>query len=265
MGIGYFALLLYRSSCPETKKLPYKIIIIGATSGIGAALARECVKRDAIIGITGRRQSLLVDLKDELGDNVFIQPMDIAQPEQAQQQLIELIHTMQGMDILIVNAGIIDPHLDWQSQKRVVDVNVTGFLAMVSVATEYFIQKGIGHIVGISSFTALRGISTAPVYSASKAFESNYLDGLRARFNKMDGQIYVTDIQPGLINTAMTQNPTVAQPDFTNRWGATPEQAAKEICNAIECKRKHVYITKRWRVIAWLFKVLPDSIFHKIF
>lgn len=242
-----------------------KIIIIGATSGIGASLVRECVNRGFIVGATGRRIELLNALKSELKEKIYIEQMDVAQSEQAQKQLRKLIHDMGGMDILVVNAGVLNGSLEWQKQKAIIDVNVLGFVGIISAATDYFIQKKSGHIVGVTSLLALRGSAVSPAYSASKAFESNYLDGLRARFKKLQIPIYVTNIQPGLINTAMTQDGTVANPEFTTKWGASPEQAAREICDAITARKEHAYITWPWRFVAWLFKLWPDWVFYRVF
>lgn len=241
-----------------------KVIIIGATSGIGKAMAQEFIKRGYFVGITGRRQGLLAQLQQELGPRCYSRFMDSTVIEQAQTTLQELITSMGGMDICVVNAGVATSKLDWESQKRVIDTNVTGFAAVVTSAMNYFMQKGSGHIVGISSFTALRGIGNIPTYSASKAFESHYLDALRARFATMNLPIYVTDIQPGLINTAMAQDPTVAKPEFTARLGSSPHDAAAEICDAIERRYAHAYVTKGWFLVAWAFKLLPECIFNKL-
>jgi short-subunit dehydrogenase len=247
-----------------------KVIIIGATSGIGQATAKEFARRGYTVGITGRRTQRLQLIKDEIGDNLYIQSMDIGKPEEAQQQLRDLINQMGGVDVIILNAGTGTMGLNWQQQKKIIDVNVLGFVAMASAATEYFLAQGKGHIVGVSSIAGLRGISSSPAYSASKAFVSNYLDGLRARFKKMNASIIVTEIQPGLVGSKIPDpdsdwsvvDPALSK--ITNLLRAMPEKAAVQICDAIEAQRDHAYITKRWRFIAWIFKVLPDFLFNRI-
>jgi short-subunit dehydrogenase len=259
------ACFYWYGSFVEKPKLGSKIIIVGGTSGIGAALVRECVKRGYIVGVTGRRIDVLRDMKVELNNAIFIQCMDISFPEKAQEELIQLIHEMGGMDIIVVNSGTMNARLDFQSQNNIVKVNVVGFMAMASAALEYFMKKGSGHIVGISSCVASRGIKTSPAYSASKAFVANYLEGIRARLRSLNVPLYVTDIRPGLVNTAMTQDPTIAKRYFTALCGATPEAAAREICDAIEQRKSCAYVTKSWKILGRLLQILPDCIFHGIF
>ena len=113
-----------------------------------------------------------------------------------------------------------------------------------------------GHIVGISSVAAIRGSGNEPAYNASKAFQSNYLQGLRQKFHKLKLPVAVTDVQPGFVDTAMAQGEGLF-------WVAPPEKAAQQIFNSIRKRRKHVYVTRRWRLIAWLLKILPDSLYDR--
>ncbi len=241
-----------------------KVIIIGATSGIGEALAKEMAKRGAIVGLTGRREHLLHTIAKEIPSPTYVQQMDIAKTQEAQTQLKELIKEMGGVDIIVINAAVGNCDLAWEKQKEIIDINVLGFTAMASVASDYFIEKGSGHLVGISSIIALRGSSAAPTYSASKAYVSTFLHGLRGRFVKLNKPIYVTTIEPGLVYTAMRGacDPSQEPSDF---WRATPQEAARQIADAIEQKREHAYVTKRWRLIAWFIKSIPDFLFYKLF
>ncbi len=163
------------------------------------------------------------------------------------------------MNLIVINSGVgfINPDLNWEQEKEIIDVNVSGFVAMANSAFKYFYKQKSGHIVGISSIAALRGGDSDPAYNASKSFVSNYLQGLRKKISKLKIPIIVTDIKPGFVDTAMVKGKTLF-------WVASPEKAALQICNAIKQKRKHAYITKRWRIIAWLMKFLPDWIYNKI-
>jgi short-subunit dehydrogenase len=199
----------------------------------------------------------LTAIQKEIGNKLYARYMDVARPDEARALLQSLVHEMGGVDIVVVNAGTGTFNMSWQAQKQILDVNVIGFTAMVTAAAEYFTQKGEGHIVGVSSIAALKGFAQAPAYSASKAFESNYLEGLRGQFKKKALPILVTTVEPGAVDTAMYKG--------TDFWRATPEKAAEQICDAIENGKEHVYITKRWRLVAWIFKLLPTPIFHKIF
>jgi short-subunit dehydrogenase len=108
----------------------------------------------------------------------------------------------------------------------------------------------------ISSIAAIRGSGAAPAYAASKAFMSNYLEGLRIKAFKTGLPIVVTDIQPGFVDTAMAQGQGLF-------WVAPPNTAALQIYKAIERKAKHAYVTRRWSIIGWLLKALPDFLYYR--
>jgi short-subunit dehydrogenase len=235
-----------------------KAIVIGATSGIGKELAKIFSQNDYIVGLAGRRTHLLDELKNELLNNSFAKHIDISKTDKAIKQLEELIAEMEGVDIIVISSGVgyVNKDLQWSPEKETIDVNVSGFSAMANVAIHHFLSKGFGHLVGISSIAALRGDGDAPAYNASKAFVSNYMEGLRKKVIKLGLSITVTDIQPGFVDTAMAKGDGLF-------WVAPPPKAAQQIYNAIERKRKHAYITKRWRLMGWLMKVIPEFIYNR--
>lgn len=236
-----------------------KAIVIGATSGIGKELAKIFSQHGYIVGLAGRRTHLLDELKNELPNNSFAKHIDISQTDKAIKQLEELIAEMEWADIIVISSGVgyVNKDFQWSPEKETIDVNVSGFAAMANVAIHHFLLKGSGHLVGISSIAALRGAGDTPAYNASKAFVSNYMEGLRKKVVKLGLSIKVTDIQPGFVDTAMAKGDGLF-------WVASPQKAAQQIYNAIERKRKHAYITKRWRLIGWLMKVMPEFIYNKI-
>jgi len=234
-----------------------KAIIIGATSGIGKELAKLLSIEGYSLGISGRRLHLLEELKTEMSTHTYIQDMDVSDSNSIR-GLQNLIAAMNGVDLIIISAGTgsVDPDLPWDKEKETIETNVLGFAAMANVAYHHFNQKGSGHLVGISSIAAIRG-GDAPAYSASKAFVSNYLQSLRYVISKSKASITVTDIQPGFVDTAMAKAPNLF-------WVASPQKAAIQIYETIKKKKKHAYITKRWRLIAWALKLMPDFIYEKI-
>lgn len=236
-----------------------KAIIIGASSGIGKELAFILAKEGYTIGITARRLDLLNNIKQEINSNIYIKQMDVSSQIEAMSILNQLIDEMDGIDLIIICAGIgyINNNLDWDKEQETININVTGFSAIVNVALKFFLKRGSGHIVGISSIAAIRGNGEAPAYNASKAFVSNYLDGLRYKCSKLNVPITITDIQPGLIDTDMAKGEGLF-------WVSSPYKAAKQIYNAIKKKKKHIYITKRWRLIAYLLKIMPDQVYYKL-
>jgi short-subunit dehydrogenase len=237
-----------------------KAVVIGATSGIGKELAKVLSQNGFTLGITGRRSDLLFELKEELRTETYIKRIDISQPDNAMKLLAELITEMAGVDVIIISSGVCfdNQELDWNKEKATLDVNVSGFAAMANVAFNYFCKQGTGHIVGISSIRSHRGGWSAPAYNASKAFISNYLEGLRIKSNKMSINIHITDIKPGFVNTPMIKN-------RKNRFLViSVEKAANQIFNAIKNKKKSAYVTKQWALIAFLLKIMPYKIYKKL-
>jgi short-subunit dehydrogenase len=240
-----------------------KVIIIGATSGIGKELAIQFAKDDYTVGITGRRNELLLEVKQLYPERIFTECFDVTGAENIQ-HTEALISKMGGMDLLIYNAGYGDPSeiLDWKIEKQIVDINVNGFIEIVNYAFNYFVKQGHGHIAATSSIASVRGNSFAPAYSASKAFMSIYMEGLAIKARKFKIQnpnisIYTTDIQPGFIKTKMAKG-------NVQFWVAPVDKAVKQIYRAIKNKKRRVYITRRWVLIAWLMKWIPYWIYKRI-
>lgn len=236
-----------------------KAIIIGATSGIGKELAKILVKENFKVGITGRRNHYLEELANEQPDRYIASCFDVTNCIQTEQKLNELIEDLQGLDLLIICAGTgeLNESLALSIEQETIDVNILGFTTAATIAFHYFMQKGRGHLVGISSIAAIRGNRYAPAYSASKAFQSNYLEALRGKARKLQLDIHITDIQPGFVATKMVK----AKDAF---WIAPVEKAAKQIYKAIGRKDKKKYITRRWALIALLLKITPSWLYEKL-
>jgi len=236
-----------------------KAIIIGATSGIGWGLAELLADNGYYVGITGRRVELLEELHASRPDSFLAEFMDISQPDQARSIFNTMVEKMGGVDLVIVNSGTgkRNEELDWDIDQNIIAVNVSGCVAVANAAMHVFFRQGRGHLVGISSIAALRGSRYVPTYPASKAFLSTYLEGLRHKVRHEKRDITITDIQPGFVDTAMAQGDYVF-------WRAPVDKAARQIYQAICKKKKHAYITRRWRLIAWIQKTLPDFLYHKI-
>ncbi|KPK77959.1 MAG: hypothetical protein AMJ79_01575 [Phycisphaerae bacterium SM23_30] len=235
-----------------------RAIVIGATSGIGRSLAEILSQEGYIVGLAGRREHLLEEVKQSLPNRSFTKRMDVSRTEEARGRLGELVAEMAGADLIIVNAGTasVNPELDWHKEKDDIEVNVAGFTALANAAMHHFIRQGSGHLVGISSIAALRGGRSSPSYYASKAFVSHYLEGLRHMTVKTGLDITVTDIQPGFVDTKLALGDNIF-------WCASAEKAARQIYGAVRKKKSHAYITKRWRLIAWLMKAAPGFIYYR--
>lgn len=240
------------SDTPEKKK----VIIIGTSSGIGRALAKKFSAEGYIVGLTGRSLDNLKALQDELPEKSLVQVIDLRDPREAIHSLGNLIMLLHGLDLFVINAGVLFPNesYQWQLEEEMIRVNALGFAAVANVAVNYFSKKKSGCLVGISSVACHRGSGRSPAYNASKAFVSNYLEGLRQKLSATP--IKVIDIRPGLVDTAMTRG----------RKGLlglmSPEKAAADIFLVIQKGKKIAYIPSWWAVIAWFLKRLPESIYH---
>ena len=237
-----------------------KMIITGATSGIGEALAREAHNQGYTLGLTGRRVDRLESIQKELGERVFIRRMDVTDFEDAKKGMLKLADEMGGMDIIVLNAGISNYQGSsvLEMEQKVIDVNVSGFVQLANTAYEYFKKQGHGHIVGVSSIASLFGYGLSAPYSASKAFISTYMQGYRHKARRVDADIVITDIKPGFVESEMTDG---KKGMF---WVATAEKAAVQMMHAIRKRKNHAYITKRWRFAAWLIKLTPNWVIDRI-
>lgn len=235
-----------------------KAILVGASSGIGKDLAVVLAERGYELGLVARRVDLLQALKSELKTKVYIAKMDVEQAIEARQALADLIAEMGGCDVLIYNAGIGESSGRWEKENQVLQVNAVGFAALCNYIFRYWKEsKQAGHIVGITSIAGVRGSRMAIGYSATKAFMSNYMEGLRNEAVKKKLPIAISDIRPGFVETPMTKG------QKGMFWVATSTKAAAQIADAIERKAKTAYVTKRWRLAAWVMKNLPDFMWNK--
>lgn len=235
-----------------------KIIIIGASSGIGKELARFFAARGDRVAITGRRTDLLEAVRQEYPDQIIPRCFDAAQ-EDNREQLESLIGALGGMDLLIYNAGFgaASPELNWETEQETVRTNVVGFAALINYGFNWFCRQGYGHLALTSSVAGVRGNSWAPAYSASKAFMSNYAEGLQIKAARMKKDIVVTDIRPGFVHTKMSGG-------NKRFWMASPQKAARQIVAAIDRKKRIAYITRRWWLIARVMKLLPYSLYRRL-
>jgi short-subunit dehydrogenase len=236
------------------------MIIIGATSGIGAALARQAYRKGYIVGGTGRRIDRLKQLRKDLGEDFHFREMDVVQQENASEQLLSLIEEMGGMDIIVIDSGIANyPASSVTSmEQEIIDVNVSGFVRIFGEAFQYFRKQGHGHIVGVSSIAGLFGAARNAPYSASKAFISTYMQGYRNRCFHSKYDITITDVKPGFVESEMTEG---KKGMF---WVADTDKAVHQMLIDIEKKKKISYITRRWRFIAWVIKLAPNWLIERI-
>lgn len=242
-----------------------KIIVIGASSGIGKSIAKKFAQQKYTVGITGRRVNLLEELKNQYPQKMQIQFMDVTKVEEARENFTKLVAAMGGVDIVVINAGVFpdealtaDKQIPYKATQEIIKVNVEGFAALANEAMNYFLKQGHGHLVGISSLDAVKGHALGPVYCGSKSFVAHYLEGLRNFCIQNNIPIDVTEIRPGCIATFDVP------PNNLWYWVTSADYAAESIFTAIEKKKKIAYSPGRWAVIALLLKITPDWIYNKL-
>ena len=235
-----------------------KAIIIGATSGIGNELAKILAENGYKVGITGRRKTELEKLQKSNPNNYTISSFDCT-TENNSEKLTELTNQIGGLDLLILSSGTgdLNEKLVFGIENRTNLLNVNSFTEIVDWTFNYFEKQGKGQLAAISSIAGIRGSRMAPAYNASKAYQINYLEGLRQKATKIKKPIYVTDIRPGFVDTDMAKG----EGQF---WVATKEKAARQIFEIIKQKKGIGYVTKRWWIIAKLLRLVPNGLYKKM-
>ncbi|WP_018109011.1 SDR family NAD(P)-dependent oxidoreductase [Bacteroides propionicifaciens] len=232
-----------------------KIIIMGATSGIGHELAKIYIQKGWRVGIAGRRQDLLSSFKKEFPEQVEFEVIDIRQ-EDAPQKLVSLIERLGGLDIYMHSSGIgyQNPNLVIETEINTAKTNVVGFTQLIDTVFHYFEVQTKGHIAIISSIAGTKGLGVAPAYSATKRFQNTYIDALEqlSRIKKI--KITFTDIKPGFVQTDLLKGgggyPLLMQ----------PQKVARIIDKALDRKKRRVIIDWRYKVIVFFWKLIPASL-----
>ena len=244
-------------------KMQKSILITGASSGIGRALAFEFSRRGYALGLSARRLELLESLRDELGreTQVAIAKLDVADLERVPEVLHKIADQLGGVQIVIANAGVGERsypgegtfHLD----SKVIEINVLGAMATIDAGTEILKKEGGGQIVGISSVAGFRGLSTTPAYSASKAALSTYMEGIRN--NLKQHKIAVTVLNPGFIDTPINSHRK------SRPFLISAEKGARLMADMIEKKVWSSTVPVwPWALITKLMRLLPERLWSKI-
>lgn len=235
------------------------ILIVGATSGIGKALLEKYVEMGNFVVAIGRRQQLLDELYKKYNGKVLGEKADVTDVEAIGVVMRNIQKRLGVIDLSIVCAGTgeLNPSLDNELESPSIQTNVVGWTFVVDALFHLFERQGKGHLVAITSVGGLRGEPIAPAYSATKAYQINYMEALRKKAYKEGGMITVTDIRPGLVDTAMAKGECLF-------WVMPAEKVAAQIIAAIRKKKSVAYVTKRWHVLACLNKHMPWLLYKRI-
>lgn len=245
---------------------PATVIIVGASRGIGASLAREYAARGCTLGLLARSGDALTALAQELkaahGVRVETARLDVADRDAVAPVMNGLMDRLGTVDVVIANAGV----LGWRKagdgnvaeDRRIIETNLLGAIGVIDVAVARFKAQKHGRVVGISSISAYRGIPGSGAYSASKAALTNYLEALRMELSGKG--IGVTVVHPGFVKTDI--GPNMDKYPFA----AEPAKVAREIADGVARGKANLIVPGfPWRLVMPALKLLPDSLMKKIF
>lgn len=236
-----------------------RIVIMGATSGIGLETAKRCIAAGWRVGAAGRRTGELERLRELAPRQVETEAIDVTD-EAAPAALSRLIERLGGMDIYLHVSGVgsQNPQLDPAVELRTVGTNVEGFTRMTTAAYAYFAAHGGGRLAVVSSIAGTRGLGAAAAYSASKRFQNTYIDSL-AQLSRMEGtNVRFTDIRPGFVATALLKDgrryPMLMR----------PERVADALFRALERGKRRTVIDRRYALLVWLWRLIPQGVWERL-
>jgi short-subunit dehydrogenase len=240
-----------------------RVVITGASSGIGAALAREYARRGAILGLIARRHDPLARLASELGVECAVYAADVRDRYAMRAASEDFQVRFGGADIVIGNAGVsagtlterADDHPVFQ---EILDINVVGLFNTFQPFLPQMRKAASGTLVGMASVAGFRGLPGAGAYSASKAAAIAYLESLRVELR--GSGVSVATICPGYIATPMTAGNPYPMPFMLQ-----PEDAARRMARAIERRKRWTVIPWQMRLVGAALKAMPDGLYEYLF
>ena len=236
-----------------------KVIIIGATSGLGREVALIYIAQGWKVGIAGRREAELETLRAAYPEQVSAQALDVTK-EDAPEKLQALIEQVGGMDVFLLSSGIGKQNytLETGLELATAATNVEGFIRMTNAAYHYFEKQGHGHLAVISSIAGTKGLGAAAAYSATKGFQNIYMDALDqlARMQKLN--IRFTDIRPGFVATPLLTS--------SKKYPMLMDApiVALDIVSAIEKKKRVAIIDWKFRLLVGFWRLIPKWIWLRL-
>lgn len=240
------------------------VLITGASSGIGRALALEWGRRGARLGLTARRGEELLRLSEEIGragGEALALPADV-RDHAALNGVAERVRERWGrIDVLVANAGMSSTaaatKLNAGEAGDLISINVIGVVNSVAAVLPAMLERGSGHLVAISSLASYRGMPKSGAYSASKAAVSTLFESLRVDLRKSN--IAVTTIHPGFIRTPMTAGRKKKLPFLLE-----PEDAARRIIRAVERRARTYAFPWQLASLVRVIRHIPDAVYDRL-
>ena len=244
---------------------PYNVALVtGASTGIGRAVAIELGKRGCAVGLVARRAELLAEVAEELnalGARAAVAPADVRDWGQVRNAVRAVEQALGPIELLIANAGVGDPigadRFDPERVRKLYEVNVLGAVYAIAAVLPGMLERGRGHLVGLSSLASYCGFPGASTYCATKAALRIQLEGLRVELRPRG--IAVTCICPGFVRTPMT-----ARNKFYMPFLMDAEPAARKIVNAIVRRRRVYNFPWPMAMLVWGLAHLPRWLYDRL-
>ncbi len=240
-------------------------LIVGASSGMGEALARRLAAAGARVALVARReedlQRITAEINDLCGDDRAIyQVHDVTDCAAVPALFEEVPRRLGGLDLVVYAAGLMLPvafdEYDTSKDLAMLRVNTEGAVAWLNPAAQRFAALGAGTIVGIGSIAGDRGRTGAPIYNTSKAALHTYLEALRNRVSRRG--VRVVTIKPGFVDTPMTQGLSGLF------WLISADRAAEIILKKAARGAVCAYVPARWRLVSWVIRSIPSWLFRRL-
>lgn len=233
-----------------------RIVIMGATSGIGLAVAEKMARSGHRVGVAGRKTDILRALQKKFPENIEWEEIDITRSE-AVQKFHRLIDKLGGMDTYFHVSGIgyENRFLQPKEEMATIETNAVGFARMISAAFVYFRDnKRPGKIAAVTSVAGTRGMGEIASYSATKSFGQTYLEALQQLAHLQNLPIRFTDIRPGWIRTPLLN------PDEEYPMTMKLSYAGPLIIRAVDGRCPVSYIDWRWGLLARFMNLVPRCV-----
>lgn len=228
--------------------------IIGASSGIGAAVARELQRRGATVVVSARREERLRELAD---GELLVVPLDVTDADAVEAAGRRIRERCGRIDVVVIAAGYwqqLDPR-DWDASafRHQVEVNLIGTSNAIAAVLPDMLRRRAGVIAGIASVAGYRGLPGAAAYGATKAGQINLLESLRTQTSRTG--VRVVTVCPGFVRTQLTD-----QNSFSMPFMIEPDAAARAICDGIEKGRSEIVFPRRMAVLAKAARLVPVAV-----
>ena len=235
------------------------IWIIGASSGIGRALATELSDQGATLVLSARSEDKLRNLNTDLGGHHHVLPLDVADFDACTQAAAGIPKSFPQLDSVIFMSAIYDPpaplaEMDIDAAHNIVNINLNGALNVIHAVLPIFNKQGFGQLALCGSVAGYRGLPNGQPYSATKAAIINLAESLRAEQKHLDIKV----INPGFVRTPLTDKNKFKMPIIIEA-----EKAAKIIARELLTNRFEIHFPKRFTIILKLLSILPSWLYFK--